>query len=444
MQVTETNAEGLKHDFKIVVPAQEVAAKIESRLKELSREVRIPGFRPGKVPMSVMHQRYGASVLGEALEQAVNSATDSVLSERSLKPAMQPKIEVTAFEQGKDLEFTLSVEALPEIGELDYQSVKLEKLVAKIEDAEVTEALERVAASRKVNEAVEDASRAAVLGDVLEIDYLGRVDGEAFPGGQGSGYDLELGSNSFIPGFEDQLVGAKAGDKVIVKVSFPEDYRAKDLAGKAAEFEVDVKVLKAAKTPELNDEFAVSLGLDNLDALRDAIREQIEGEYAGVTRSRLKRQVLDALSEKGDFPLPEGMVELEFGAIWKQIEDAKAKDSLDEEDKNKSDDELKAEYRALAERRVRLGLLLADIGQKNELQVTQEDLNKAILKEAMRFPGQEQAVFRYFQNNREALESLRAPLYEDKVIDFIVEKADVSERAVSSEELGSDDEEDAA
>lgn len=438
MQVTETAAEGLKHDFKIVVPAADIQAHVDNRLKELSHQVRIPGFRPGKVPMSLMKQRYGSSVLGEVLETAVQESADKTLAERSLKPAMQPKIEVTSFDEGKDLEYTLSVEILPEIAEMDLKAIKLNKPKVAISESEVEEALTRVAESRKVNVVVEEA-REAVKGDVLEIDFVGSVDGVEFPGGKGEGYDLELGSNTFIPGFEDQLIGAKAGDSVTVSVTFPEEYHSKDLAGKAAAFAVTVKALKAASLPTIDDEFAKSLGLDDLEALRNAVKGQIENEYSSVVRNRVKRDLLDALAEKADFPVPAGMVELEFNAIWKQIEDAKKNDRLDEEDKGKSDDELKTEYSALAERRVRLGLLLADLGQKNALQVSQEDINRAVMQEAMRFPGQEQAVFQYFQNNRDALESLRAPLYEDKVIDFILAAADVTEVEMTAEELAKQD-----
>lgn len=438
MQVTETAAEGLKREFKIVVPAADIQAKAESRLQALSQQVRIPGFRPGKVPMPLMKQRYGASVLGEVLELAVQESADAAMAERSLKPALQPKIEVTSFDEGKDLEYTLSVEILPEIAELDLKTVKLNKPKVVVADSEVEEALGRVAESRKVNVVVEDV-REAVKGDVLEIDFVGSVDGVEFPGGKGEGYDLELGSGTFIPGFEDQLIGAKVGDVANVSVTFPEEYHSKDLAGKAAVFVVTVKALKAASLPALDDEFAKGLGLEDLNGLRNAIKGQIENEYSSMVRNRVKRDLLDALAEKADFPVPAGMVGLEFDAIWKQIEDAKKNDSLDEEDKGKSDDELKTEYTTLAERRVRLGLLLADLGQKNSVQVTQEDINRAVMQEAMRFPGQEQAVFQYFQNNRQALDSLRAPLYEDKVIDFILGAADVTEVEMTAEELAKQD-----
>lgn len=434
MQVTETNVDGLKREFKIIVPADEIQNKMEGRLKELSSQIRMPGFRPGKVPLSLMKKKYGPSVMGEVLEATVQDSTQKTLSERDLKPAMQPKIEIVSFDDGKDLEFTLAVELLPDIGEFDFGKVELERPKVAVSEQEVDDALKRIAENRKTSEEV-TSKRKSKKGDILEIDFVGRIGGEEFQGGKGEGYDLELGSGTFIPGFEDQLVGAKAGDHTTVTVTFPEDYHAKDLAGKEAEFEVTVKALKEPKVPDIDDAFAESVGMENLEALRKAVRDQIEKEYASVARNRVKRQLLDKLAEMADFDVPPGMVDMEFDAIWKQIEEAKQNDDLDEEDKGKSDDELKAEYRALAERRVRLGLLLADVGQKNNIQVTQEDLNRAIMQEAMRFPGQEQAVFQYFQNNEQALNQLRAPIYEDKVVDYILELAKVEEKEVTPEEL---------
>lgn len=434
MQVTETNADGLKREFKIVVPAATLQDKMDSRLKELSGQVRLPGFRPGKVPMGLMKKKYGPSVMGEVLEAAVQDGSQQTLADRDLRPAMQPKIEIVSFEEGKDLEFTMAVEVLPTIEAIDFASIELERPKVVVPDSEIEEALNRIADSRKQPEAT-GSKRKSKKGDILEIDFVGRLGGEEFPGGKGEGYDLELGSGTFIPGFEDQLIGAKAGDVTTVTVTFPEDYHAKDLAGKEAEFEVTVKELKEAKVPEINDEFAKSVGLEDLEALKAAVREQMDKDYAGIARNRVKRALLDKLAEMADFEVPPGMVDLEFDSIWKQIEDAKSRDDLDEEDKGKSDDELRAEYRTLAERRVRLGLLLADIGQKANVQVGQEDLNRAIMQEAMRYPGQEQAVFQFFQNNQQALNQLRAPIYEDKVVDYILELAKVTDKEVTPEEL---------
>lgn len=443
MQVNETNADGLKHEFTIVVPAADIATKVDDRLKEISTQIQMPGFRPGKVPVSLVRQRYAQSVMGEVLEAAVQDGVQKTLEERKLTPAMQPKIEVVSFDEGKDLEFKMEFEALPEIADVDFSVIEMVKPKVKVEDAEIDEALGRIAESRKSAEAI-DSKRKAKKGDILEIDFVGRIGGEEFPGGKGEGYDLELGSGTFIPGFEDQLVGAKPGEKTTVTVSFPEDYHAENLAGQEAEFEVDVKTLKEHKVPEIDDEFAKSVGMEDVAALKQAVREQLEGDYDRLARGKMKRELLDKLAEVAEFPVPQGMVDAEFDAIWQQIEEAKKNDRLDEEDKGKSDDELRTEYRGIAERRVRLGLMLADVGRKNEVQVTQEDLNRAIMQEAMRFPGQEQAVFQYFQNNQQALDQMRAPIYEDKVVDFILDKVKTEEKEVSAEELTGADESDDA
>lgn len=437
MQVTETNVAGLKRELQIVIPASSIASTLEGRLKEISKDVRLPGFRPGKVPLSLVRQRYSASVLGEVLERAVQEGTQNALAERSLRPAVQPKVEITSFNEGTDLEYKVSVEVLPEIAEYDASGLSLERLVAPVADTEIEEALGRIADSRRTPTVVEEV-RPAVLGDILEIDFVGSIDGVEFPGGKGEGYDLELGSGSFIPGFEDQLVGAKAGDAVSVNVSFPESYQAKDLAGKAAVFAVTVKALKTAVRPEINDEFAKSVGLDSLEALKANIRDRITSDYAGVSRTRLKRDLLDKLADSVDFEVPESMVDAEFDGIWQQLEEAIKSDTLDEDDKGKSEDELKTEYKALAVRRVRLGLLLADIGQRNTVQVTQEDINKAVVAEAMRYPQQAQQVFQYFQKNEEAVNSLKAPIFEDKVVDLLFTLAQVTEKEVTAEELLAD------
>lgn len=438
MQVTQTNVDGLKHAFRIVVPAGDIGAKVEVRLKEVATRVTISGFRPGKVPMSIVRKRYAASVMGEILEDSVQGGVRSALEQNELTPAVQPKVEIVSFDEGKDLEFTMEFEALPKIGEVDFSVVELVKPVVTVSDAEVEEALGRIAESRKVHEPIEKV-RKAQKGDILEIDFVGRLDGEEFAGGKGEGYDLELGSDSFIPGFEEQLVGAVPGDTVTVTVTFPTEYHAKDLAGKEAEFEVAVKALKQAKIPDLSDEFAKSAGFDDLKALTVAVREQIQSDYVGLARGRMKRELLDRLSEMVSFPVPQSMVEAEFSAIWPEIEAAIKNDALEDDDKGKSEDDLKSEYTAIAERRVRLGLLLADTGRRNEVQVTQEDLNRAVMKEAMRYPGQERAVFQYFQSNRKAMDQLSAPIYEDKVVDLVLGKIVLVEQNVTPEELmGSD------
>jgi trigger factor len=435
MQVTETNADGLKREFKVVVPAGQLEQRTENRLAEIAREVRLPGFRPGKVPLKIVRQKYGASILGEVLEAAVNEGTGSAIEQKGLKPAMQPKVEITSYAEGKDLEFTVALEVLPEITAMDFASISLEREKALAPEDEVAETLSRIAERHESTEMVE---RASAAGDVVVIDFVGKKDGEAFPGGSAQGYSLKLGSNTFIPGFEDQLIGKKAGDTVVVDVTFPEGYGNEDLAGKPAQFDVTVHEVRAAKAAELDDELAKKVGMDSLDALKQAIKDEIVRELDGVSRTKLKRALLDVLAANHDFQVPQGMVDQEFEAIWKQVEADKQAGRLDESDAGKDDETLKADYRALAERRVRLGLLLADVGQKNEVTVTQDDVNKALVEEARRFPGQEHLVFQYYKNNPDALNSLRAPIFEDKVIDFILELAKVADKEVSAADLRKD------
>ncbi len=437
MQVTQINADGLKHEFKVVITAGQFDEKVKDRLTEVGQSVKVPGFRPGKVPMAILRQKYGKSVMGEVLEGAVNEGAQHAVEQNKLRPALQPKVEITKFEDGGDLEFSVAVEVLPEIEVMDLSTLTLEKMVAEIDEAELEEALKGLASRRETTEAA-PAGQAAASGDVVVIDFLGKVDGVAFDGGKGEGYSLKLGSNSFIPGFEEQLVGKKAGDETVVKVTFPEAYHAENLAGKASEFEVKVHEVRTSVPAGIDDELAKSVGLENLAALKDALREEIGRDYTTMARAHLKRALLDRLAENHSFPVPQGMVDMEFDAIWKQLEADKAAGRLDEADKDKSDDELKAEYRAIAERRVRLGLLLSEVGQKNSVQITQEDLNRAVMNEARRFPGQEHLVFQYYQKNQDALNSLRAPIFEEKVIDYIVERAQVSEKTVSPEDLRKD------
>jgi trigger factor len=439
MQITETNAEGLKREFKVIVESGELEQKVQSRLVEIGRQVRLPGFRPGKVPMQVLRKRYGASVMGEVLEGAVSDSSAQAMRDHGLRPAMQPKIEIVSFKEGADLEYKMAVELLPEITPVDFAQLKLERQRAEVPDEEIEKALRRIAQPHRKSETVD---RPAAQGDVVVIDFAGTIDGTAFPGGSSKDHSLELGSGRFIPGFEDQLVGVKAGEHRDVKVTFPKDYSAEEVAGKDAVFAVDVKEVKALKEANIDDELATDLGLESLEALKKAVREQLEREYGGVARQRLKRGLLDQLAEKHDFPVPPGMVDAEFDTIWKQLEQARAqnKDEVAEE-AGKSDDELKVEYRAIAERRVRLGLLLSEVGRVNSITVTQDEVNRALSEEARRHPGYEKQVVEFYRKNPEAQASLRAPLFEDKVVDFILEMANVTDRAVSIEELMRNDEE---
>ena len=434
MQVTETLAEGLKRQFKIVLPATDIDSKVEGRLRQLSSSVRIPGFRPGKVPIAMMKQRYGQSVMGEVLEEAVQDSSNRALADRGLRPATQPKVQVTSFAEGSDLEYTLAIELMPEITPTDFAKLEVDKPKADVGEEEVQKALDGLAARRQSSKPVVE-ERPARADDILVIDFLGRLGGEEFAGGKGEDHSLKLGSGSFIPGFEDQLVGAKAGETREVTVSFPAEYHAADLAGKEAVFTVTVKELREPEAAKVDEDFAKQLGFEELQGLRDAIKAQIEQEYSAAARLKVKRDLLDKLADSHDFPVPETLVEGEFEAIWKQVEQAKEKGQLEDEDKNKSDDELKAEYRGIAERRVRLGLLLAEVGRTNNIKISDDEVRRALFDEARRYPGQERQVLEFYKKNPGAVESLKAPIYEDKVIDFILEMAKVNERTVTPEEL---------
>lgn len=433
MQITETSADGLKREYKVVIAAADIAQKVDARLSELGRNVRLPGFRPGKVPMSMLKKRYGAHVMGEVLEQAVGDSSAQAMRERGLRPALQPRIEIVSFEEGADLEYKMNVELLPDITPAPLAEIELERLKPEIPESEIDRQLERIAENNRKTTPVD---RPAESGDAVVIDFVGRVGGVEFPGGKGENHTLRLGSNQFIAGFEDQLLGAKAGEKRIVKVTFPKEYGNEELAGKEAEFEVDVKEVRAFEPGGVDEDLAQRIGFDSLEELKKTIREQLERDFAQLARQKLKRQVLDALAARHDFPVPSGMVDLEFETIWKQLEEERKRNPESaSEDAGKSEDELKAEYRKIAERRVRLGLLLSEIGRQNNIQVTNEEVNRAIVQEARRFPGQERKVVEFYRNNPDALANLRAPIYEDKVIDFIVEMAKVTEKPVSPEEL---------
>ncbi len=435
MQATETKNEGLKREFKVRVPADEIAEKVTHRLKELTRTINMPGFRPGKVPVDLLRKKYGPSVMGEVLEKTVNESSQKTMTEHGIRPAMRPEIKITAFDDGKDLEYTMAVEALPEIAPIDFAEIKLDRLVIKATDSEIDDTLQRLAEAHKSSAPVTE-DRQTRNGDIAVIDFVGRVDGEVFPGGKADGYSLELGSDSFIPGFEEQLIGVKAGEQVTVSVTFPEEYGAEDLAGKEAVFSVDVKEVRAPVPAAVDDELARKAGAESLEELRKTITVEREQEYRAISRMRLKRQLLDALADLADFEVPAGMLDQEFESIWKQFEEArKAGEDMDPADAQRGDEEIKAEYRVIAERRVRLGLLLSEVGGTNNIQVGPDDLNRAVLDEARRHPGQEKEVFEHFQKDSEALKSLSGPVYEDKVVDFILELATVTDKEVSVEDL---------
>jgi trigger factor len=430
MQVTELPADGLKRQFKIVVPAGDLSAKVDERLAELAQTAQLPGFRKGKVPVGLLKKQYGQALYGEALEQAVNQSTAKAIEDRGLRPALQPRVDLKELSEGKDVEFEVAVEVLPEIGKLDFSGIELERLKAEVPAKDVDDALDRIAKANREQKPV-GPPRPAQKGDALKLDFVGSVDGVEFPGGKAEDYVLELGSGSFIPGFEDQLIGAEVDKPLDVKVTFPADYGNAELAGKEAVFKCTVKEIREFVDKPADDELAKKNNFENLEAMRKALSDRIGQDYAQVSRSMIKRQLLDKLADSHKFAVPEGLVEGEFNAIWQRVEEAKKNGEKLEDD----EDKMRNEYREIAERRIRLGLLLADVGRSNSIDVTPEELNQAVMREAMRYPGQERQVLEFYGKNAELKEQLRAPIFEEKTVDFILELAKVNEKSVTPEEL---------
>ena len=438
MLVTETKSEGLSREFKIALPAAEIEEKISHRLKELAQTANMPGFRPGKVPVSVLRKKYGPSVMGEVLERAVNDSSQQALAEKGLRPAMQPEIEITEFEDGKDLEYTIAVEVLPKIKPIDFSTIKLERLFPNTKKGEIDSVLETLAKTHGESEPIKE-DRKSKDGDVLVIDFLGRVDGVEFAGGKAENYELTLGFGTFIPGFEEQLTGIKVGAKTEVKVKFPENYGAAELSGKDAVFDVTVHEIKAVAPAAIDDELAKKLGGENLDALRESIKEEQEREFLTMSRMTLKRELLDKLADAHDFKVPKKLLEREFEAIWTQYQEEQNKAGDDVETATpkdqKPDVEGEKEFREIAERRVRLGLLMAEVGRSNDVQINQEDVNRQLMEEARRHPGREQEIMEHYRNTPEAMEQLSAPIYEEKVVDFILEQATVTDKKATMDDL---------
>ncbi len=445
MQVTETTNSGLKRELKVVIGAEELDNKLEARLVDLKDKVQIKGFRPGKVPVTHLRKMYGRSVMAEVLQETVNETSRNALTERDERPAFEPEITLTEDKEeidqimdGKaDLAYTMAFEILPEIELEDMSSFKFEKLVSEVDEEEHQKGIDQVLEGRVDYAAVE---REAQDKDRVTIDFIGRIDGEAFEGGTAEDTPVILGQGQFIPGFEEGLLGAKAGDEKDVKSTFPEEYQVKDLAGKEAIFEVKVKEVAEPKAPELNDEFAESMGLENVEKFKEAVKEKLQEELDGVAKNRLKRQLLDKLEESHQFELPEKLVTSEFDAIWGQLTAEMAQKDKTFEDEGTTEEDERKKYQDIAERRVRLGLVVSEIGSKNELKITDEEVQQALINKASQFPGQERQVLTYYQQNPQALAELRAPLFEEKVVDFILELADVSEKKVSIEELTKFDE----
>ena len=447
MQVTETLSEGLKREYKVVVPASELDAKVNARLDELKARVQIPGFRPGKVPVSHLKRLYGRATMAEVIENAVREANNQIVTERGYKLASDPKVTLPTEEaavqsliDGKsDLDYTMAIEIVPPIELGDFKTIKLTKLTSEVTDDEVDTALQRIVDQNKPFGPKAEGEKAA-QGDRVIISYAGSINGEAFEGGTSDEAPVLIGSNTFIPGFEDQLVGIGVGETRTLKVTFPQHYQAEHLAGKDAEFVVTAKAIETPGAVELNDEFAKSLGLESIDKLREVVKESLAREHNGMSRQKLKRGLLDALDKMHKFDPPPSLVEEEFNRVWKSVLQEMETEKKTFEDENTTEEKAKAEYHAIAERRVRLGLVLAEIGEKNNITVTDDELNRAVMDRVRQFPGQEQRVYEYFRKTPEAVAGLRAPIFEEKVVDFLLELASVTENKVSREELYKEDE----
>lgn len=435
MQVTETLSESLKRGFTIVIKETQLAEKRNARLAEMGHQMNIPGFRPGKIPLPVIKQRYGETVQNEILNDAVSNAIKNTLEERGLRAAAQPKITLKeGYKEGDDLEFSFEIELIPDFEVPDFKGINLTRLKAQPSDEAIEKALETIAQRQRDFKDIEE-KRPAVNGDILVVDFVGKVDGVAFEGGAANDVNVEIGGSGFIPGFAEQIEGMTPGEEKQITITFPENYQAPNLAGKEATFDIKAKGLKKAITPEINEEFATKIGLESLDNLKTLISKQISSEYDQMSHMRLKRDVLDVLSEKVTFEIPAGLLDAEFAQIWQRIESDRLADRLDEEDKAKDEETLKADYRKIAERRVRLGLLLVEIGRLNSITVTDEELTQAMRSEATRYPGKEKEVIEFFQKNPQAVDSLRGPIYENKVIDYILELANIEDKEISAEEL---------
>jgi trigger factor len=442
MQISETLSQDLHKQFTITVPAADLESRVNARLEEMKPRVNLKGFRPGKAPVSFLKKQYGKSIMGEVVEAAVTEGSQKAIADNKLKPALQPRVEpvgsVEDVVDGKaDLTFKVIVDLMPDFETSDVSKLTVERLTADISDADINEALDKIAKNVR-NYTSKDG--AAAKDDVAVIDYEGSIDGVPFDGGKGEDFSLTLGSGTFIPGFEDGLIGVKAGDKRDVKVTFPTEYHAPEMAGKDAIFAVTVKDVKSPEDTAIDDELAKKLGLDDLSTLKERVKEQLESDYKAASRLHLKRRVLDALDNAHTFPLPPAMVDHEFANIWAQVEEELKREGKTAADEGKTEDELKAEYRKIAERRVRLGLVLGKLGEQNGITVAGDEVQRAIMARARQFPGQEQQVFQFYAQNQQAQAEIRAPLFEDKVVDFIAELATVNDRKVDKDTLFADPE----
>jgi trigger factor len=446
MQVTETLAEGLKRELKIVVPAADMASQMNEKLAEAKGKMQIKGFRPGKVPISHLKKVYGKSIMAQLVNEMIQEKPASILAERGERSATQPEISMTEDEKeadailsgSADFEFTMAYEVIPAFDLAEMSTVKVVREVVEVPAEEVEEQVLRIAENSRT---FEPKTGKAADGDKVTIDYLGKLDGEPFEGGADQDAELVIGSNRFIPGFEEQLVGLKEGDEKVIKVTFPADYQAAHLAGKEATFDIKVKAVAAPGALEINDELAKTLGLDSADKLREIVRSQIEDQYGQVTRQKLKRQILDQLDEAHKFDTPSKLVDAEFESIWRQINQELSDNGKTFADEDTTEEAAREEYRALAERRVRLGLVLSKVGEEAGVQVSDDELQRSLFEQVRRFPGQEKEIYEYFQKTPGAVASLRAPIFEEKTIDHLLTVIDVTDKSVSKDELMADDEE---
>jgi trigger factor len=447
MQVTETLAEGLKHEFQISVPASDLDAKADARLVDLKDKVRLNGFRPGKVPVSHLKKVYGRSVMAETIDQTIRDTNSQIFTERGFRLATEPKITMPTEEKavqdilaGKsDLTYTVSIEVVPPIQLADFKSFTVEKPVADVTDADVDEAIKRIADQNRGYAAKAEGAKAET-GDRVTISFKGSINGTPFEGGTGENIQVTIGSNTFIPGFEDKLIGIGVGETRTLNVAFPKNYASEKLAGQPAEFETTATLIEAPQEPKIDDEFAKTLGLESLDKLKEAARERLSVEFAGATRQRVKRMLLDRLDETHRFEAPPSLVEEEFNLMWNSIKAEMESSGKTFADEDTTEEAANDEYRKIADRRVRLGLVLSEIGEKNKITVTDDEVSRAVIERARQMPGREKEVWDYYRNNANALAQLRAPIYEDKVVDFILELANVTEKKVTREELYKDEE----
>lgn len=446
MQVVQNSAEGLSRVITVTVPATELNAKLDAKLAEMAPKMKLKGFRPGKVPTSHVKKTFGRDMMGEIINDAINESSQAALDEIKVRPAAPAEMKLTSdmdkvLAGSDDLAYEMALEVMPEFTPVDPKTLKLDRPVYEASDEDLDEALKELAGQAKSYEDKKGKTVKAADGDQLTIDFLGKLDGEPFEGGAAEDADLVIGSNRFIPGFEEQLKGAKVGDEKTIEVTFPADYQAANLAGKLATFDIKVKAIKAEVEGKVDEDFAKRIGLESLDKLKDLLRSNLNQQYAGAARFKLKRALLDELDKVHSFDLPPKMVDAEFDGIWRQVEADKAAGNLPEDDAKKSDEDLKAEYRKIAERRVRLGLVLAEIGRANNVGVTDQELNNAIMAEARNYPGQERQVLDFYRQNPNAAAQMRAPIYEEKVCDLIFTMAEVKDTPISKEDLLKDDDE---